>query len=536
MTVRGELTIAHLCSLLTDYGRFGPLTGPEFELLGSKQSHLGAATHYRRRVQHALAAKHACIALASSQPTPATYWVCGLILGSGVEPQLELAREALEALAASDPTAVEATIVDAIQSVDLDPPRCSELLAKLRTRGGVDGSVLDGIEALRLTSAGDFAGAAALLMPHRELLALTRDAAHIGRDWRARFAELTGEYARTVGLLSPWFSAAPTVALAVRLAVAQTAGGHCYDAVSTLESVTPDENNLAYFSARARARRFAGRLPESSQDYDSALSAKSIEGVAAREHAQCLIDKAELDSQQSRFVAAIASLDRAAELTAKNALIYVMRARMKQAVLRYAEAASDWTRALELEPLDCPGDTVGQIATSLFNARRYEAAAEQYERAALILTSDESYRQVNEAIASYWEHRGVCFHFLSKLELAVQCYTEALRHFPTFGKAFSDRGEALLALDRPAAALIDLDRAIELGYKIGCTMLAKGQCFQRENKHTLALAALDEAVTSWPTSPLPLEARAISREALANHAGARDDRERAAVLRATKRS
>lgn len=532
--MRTELSIETLFDLFADFGRFGPLAGPTFQLRKSTVSRLTAATHYRRAGLSAWSSTQASIAFAIDPHTPSTLWAAALILGGRNEGQIQLAHDALDALKLFEPTAPEIPLLKALQGLQFSNFAMFETNLAILGEQRLSQPMIDGLNALKLAMADDFLGASKLLAPYTEALKLPTNPEYAGRDWRARFAEKTYDAHGTYTVLRPWFNAEPTAELGLRTASAMLKAGMCYDAIAVLDALPTSAHSFRFYSTRAKARRHAGRLPESAQDYEAAFAGKMDDALTPRQKAEVLLDRAELETQQNKHVSAIASLDQALDLSPKLANGYVRRGHMKQNVLRYAEAALDFAKALELEPLDCPSDIFALIATSLFNARKYQAAAEAYLTAIDEALNDPSDSVNAQAISSHWEHRGVCFHFLNQLPEAVECYTEALRIHPDNTKALSDRGEALLALGRDEAAIVDLDRATDGGYKIGCTMLAKGEYFQRKNQHTKALAALDEACTLWPTSPLPFESRAKTREALANHNGARDDREKAAVLRAAK--
>ncbi|MFO0557625.1 MAG: tetratricopeptide repeat protein [Polyangiales bacterium] len=298
-------------------------------------------------------------------------------------------------------------------------------------------------------------------------------------------------------------------------------------AISAHGSVTPSLHAL-----RGRARSLTGDNAGSQSDLDAVID-NPAHGLAPRELALCYEARAQTLINTQRQLSAAQDLTEAIKLWPKRAQLYLRRANAYASIAKPLDAARDLETALELSPLDCNDPTLGEIATHYFNGRRYDLAERAYARA----TRDAIARKLdNNRVAFLEEMRGAALHFLRRYDDAIAAYDTAIALLPSYGKAYSDRGEALLEVHRDEAAFADLERALLHNYRIGCTFVARATYFQRKGDHDRAITELDEAARLWPTSAQPLELRAKSHEAKGDARRAADDRERAAVLRAARRA
>jgi len=106
---------------------------------------------------------------------------------------------------------------------------------------------------------------------------------------------------------------------------------------------------------------------------------------------------------------------------------------------------------------------------------------------------------------------------------------EALKRDPRIALAYSLRGRALSQEGSPERALEDLNRAVELAPD-HANYFQRAATYQQLGQHKLALADLDEVIALKPDGPQAYFARAQSRRAVGDVAGADQDHRRALLL------
>jgi tetratricopeptide (TPR) repeat protein len=305
-----------------------------------------------------------------------------------------------------------------------------------------------------------------------------------------------------------------------------------YDALKAIETAISAHGSMTPLlrALRGRALSLTGDNAGALSDLDAVLNT-AAHGLAPRELALCYEARAQAMINTPRQLSAAQDLTKAIKLWHKRAQFYVRRANVYASIGKPLDAARDLETALELSPLDCDDTTLRDIATHYFNGRKYDLAERAYARA----TREAIARNLdNNRVAFLEEMRGAALHFLGRYDDAIAAFDTAIALLPSYGKAYSDRGEALLEVHRDEAAFADLERALVHNYRIGCTFVARATYFQRKGDHDRAITELDEAVRLWPTSAQPLELRAKSHAAKGDARRAAHDRERAAVLRAAR--
>jgi len=100
----------------------------------------------------------------------------------------------------------------------------------------------------------------------------------------------------------------------------------------------------------------------------------------------------------------------------------------------------------------------------------------------------------------------------------------ALQISSALPRAFTIRGMALRGSGDLQAALRDLTRAIELQPNLN-HYFERAVTYQKLGQHRLAIADLDRAIEFEPQASPPYFARALSRRAAGDSAGAKEDRE-----------
>jgi len=179
-----------------------------------------------------------------------------------------------------------------------------------------------------------------------------------------------------------------------------------------------------------------------------------------------------------RYTESIQALDRA--LSARSGLVdaYLLRARANSALYETDAALRDYTTVIQLQPRN---------------------AGAFVERAAIRLRSS--------------DYQGV----------VADC-GEAIRLDPKFAYAYTLRGIAFRARGNLPESLQDFDRTVELAPQMD-SYFQRATTYQLMGQHSKALADLDQVISLNPTNPMGYLARAKSREAIGDAAGARGDRE-----------
>jgi tetratricopeptide (TPR) repeat protein len=182
--------------------------------------------------------------------------------------------------------------------------------------------------------------------------------------------------------------------------------------------------------------------------------------------------------KKGRYAEAIQSFDRA--LAGQSGLVnaYLLRGRANSALNQSEAAIRDFTSAARLDPSS--GDPLVDRAGVRLQLKDYQA-------------------------------------------VVADC-GEAIRRNPKLSRAYLTRGMAWREMGNLPQSLEDFDRAVELSPDID-TYFQRATTYQLSGKHSQALADLDQVIILLPSSPLGYLARAKSREAMGNKAGARVDRE-----------
>jgi tetratricopeptide (TPR) repeat protein len=179
-----------------------------------------------------------------------------------------------------------------------------------------------------------------------------------------------------------------------------------------------------------------------------------------------------------RYTEAIQSFDRA--LTAESGLVnaYLLRGRANASLNQPEAAIRDFTKVIQLQPSNA--DAFVERAAVHLGANDYPA-------------------------------------------VLADC-GEALSRNPKLTYAYNLRGMAYRALGNLPKSLEDFNRAVELAPALD-TYFQRATTYQSMSEHAKAIADLDQVIALFPTSPMGYLARAKSREALGDAAGARTDRE-----------
>jgi tetratricopeptide (TPR) repeat protein len=187
--------------------------------------------------------------------------------------------------------------------------------------------------------------------------------------------------------------------------------------------------------------------------------------------------------KSTRYTEAILSLDHALALKHDLVDAYLLRGRANLALGRPGAAIQDLTQAIRLHP------------------ENTEAYVERAEA-----------RLVNE------DYPGV-----------IADATAALDRDSRLGLAYSLRGIAVRQSGNPRQSLADFTRAIELAPD-QATYFQRAATYQILGEHALAIADLDQVIAMKPDGSQAYYARARSRRARGDVAGANQDQRRATLL------
>jgi tetratricopeptide (TPR) repeat protein len=199
---------------------------------------------------------------------------------------------------------------------------------------------------------------------------------------------------------------------------------------------------------------------------------KSTDPMRARES----YDAGERLYRVARYTQAIISLDAAIGYKSDYAEAYLLRGRARLAMNDAEGALPDLTRTIQLRP----GEPQAYLA------------------------------------------RGSAYLELKNPAEALADCAKAIQLNPRMSAAYNLRGSIVRTLGKPAEALADFTRALELDESLD-NYLQRGAAYQTLGQHALAIADFDRAIEFFPFSPQAYFARANSKRALGDKAGAQAD-------------
>jgi tetratricopeptide (TPR) repeat protein len=179
-----------------------------------------------------------------------------------------------------------------------------------------------------------------------------------------------------------------------------------------------------------------------------------------------------------RYTESIQSFDRVLAADKGSVDAYLFRARANAALNQTEAAVRDFTKVIQLQPAKA-----GAFA----------------ERAAVHLSSDD-------------------------YQAVIADCGEAISRDPKLTYAYNLRGMAYRALGNLPKSMEDFNHAVELAPGLD-TYFQRATTYQSLGDHAKAIADLDQVISLFPTSPMGYLARARSRDAIGDAAGARSDRE-----------
>jgi tetratricopeptide (TPR) repeat protein len=186
-------------------------------------------------------------------------------------------------------------------------------------------------------------------------------------------------------------------------------------------------------------------------------------------------------------------------------------------IARYNEAILSFDRAIALKP--------DMVDAYLMRGKSYVGKADP-EQALLDFTKVIEMSPSNPA---GWLARGAAYLDLNNLPSAIEDATHAIAANPEESAAYSLRGSAERNGGDTKKALDDFNRAVELQPSPG-NFFERGSTYQMLGEHKLAIADFDRVIEVIPDLASAFFARAESRRALGDLAGAHQDHLQGRIL------
>jgi tetratricopeptide (TPR) repeat protein len=125
--------------------------------------------------------------------------------------------------------------------------------------------------------------------------------------------------------------------------------------------------------------------------------------------------------------------------------------------------------------------------------------------------------------------RGAAYLVLKNHQAALEDGNRVLSLDPKQAAAYNLRGTALRSMGKTQEALENFNQAVELSPTLE-NYFQRGATYQALGQHKPAIADFDEAIQFRPFSAQAYFARAVSKLAIGDEAGAREDRQRGRQL------
>ena len=183
--------------------------------------------------------------------------------------------------------------------------------------------------------------------------------------------------------------------------------------------------------------------------------------------------------------------------------------RLTQAT-RYEQAALNFSRAIDLKPDFAEAYRMrGRVYVAEYSP---DPAIKDFSKLIELKPND----------AGALVERGLARLDKKDYQNAIADADRAIALDPKLGRAYNLRATARRAAGDPARALADFTRAVELEPGLE-NYFQRATTYQQMNQHKLAVADFDNAVAIDPQQPHIYFARALSRAALGDSAGAKQD-------------
>ena len=216
------------------------------------------------------------------------------------------------------------------------------------------------------------------------------------------------------------------------------------------------------------SHQFLGKLEQSIQDYDIAISLNS-------NYAKVYINRGAAYYNLRNYEQAIQDEDKAIQLNPKYASAYYNRGLANDGLGQFELAVQDFDKAIQLEP---------NFSIAYMNRGNAYSNMKQYERA--IQDYDTAIRLEPSSSLAY-NNRGVAYSNLQQNERAIQDQNRAIELNPYNSAAYANRGGNYFTLGQYDRAIKDFDKAIELDpnmaiayYNRGLLLVKIGKAIEAE--------------------------------------------------------
>ncbi|HKI97336.1 MAG TPA: tetratricopeptide repeat protein [bacterium] len=254
-------------------------------------------------------------------------------------------------------------------------------------------------------------------------------------------------------------------------------------AIADLDAVIRrDPRNAAAYNDRALAHARLGQTKAARRDFARAARLASPQRVTAAdgrlpERAAVLYNQALLDWSAKRPQAALALLDKAAQVAPASPMVAYLRGLLHFQQQRYKRVTADVAPALGSDrPLQVP--LLVLSAKAHLNRREDAPAAQALER---VVSLDRLHPEANRLL-------GDAHYNLGQLRMAAQDYARQLALFPDDREALRHRADALYFQGAFKDAVADLDRLIALVPKDGPAHTRRGDAHYRLGQYPAAIA------------------------------------------------
>jgi tetratricopeptide (TPR) repeat protein len=197
---------------------------------------------------------------------------------------------------------------------------------------------------------------------------------------------------------------------------------------------------------------------------------------------------------------------------------YRLRGRIYRQLVRYDEALTDLTRAIDLDPKS--DRAIADRGETYQAMGRYEEALTDLTRA---IDLDPKYHW---AIAD----RGETYRLMGRYEEALTDLTRAIDLDPKYHWAIARRGETYQAMGRYEEALTDLTRAIDLDPQSDWVIARRGETYRLMGRYEEALTDLTRAIDLDPQSDWVIASRGVTYRLMGRYEEALTDLTRAIDL------
>jgi tetratricopeptide (TPR) repeat protein len=194
----------------------------------------------------------------------------------------------------------------------------------------------------------------------------------------------------------------------------------------------------------------------------------------------------QLDAAITDFSGAIESISNNAGFISNPSEAYYFRGRAYERQLKYAEALTDYSRAIEINPQYVEA-FIG-VAKTYSNQGRYAEAIAAYDQAI----------QLQPAYADAYFGRGITYSNMGIYDQAIANYDRAIQLQPDYFEVYINRGSVYVQKSDYDRAIADYDQAIRLKPEDAMAHIYRGRVYAQKGDYNRAIANYDQAIQLKP--------------------------------------